>query len=269
MRLQTAVLQWYSKDGRKLPWRETTDLYKILVSEMMLQQTQVERVVPKYTEFLSRFPTAQDLAGAPPGAVIEAWAGLGYNRRALHLQQAAEGLLEGKAMDKLPGVGPYTAAALSAFARNEDVAVLDTNVRRVVGRLFFGRKDAPLELIQGKAWELVPPGKSREWHNALMDVGSLFCASGRPRCSACPAQGFCAYAKKPAKEQSIASRQGRFAGSKRFYRGQVVSLLRKEKAVTLPRLQRRFPEAKAMRTIVNELASEGLVVREGKSVRLP
>ena len=269
MRLQTAILQWYSKDGRKLPWRETSDLYRILVSEMMLQQTQVERVVPKYTEFLEKFPTAQDLANAQPGDVIEAWGGLGYNRRALYLQQAAEGMLEGKAMNQLPGVGPYTAAALQAFARNEDIAVLDTNVRRVVGRLFFGRKDAPLDMIQGKAWELVPPGKSREWHNALMDVGSLFCVSGRPRCGACPAQGFCAYAKKPEKETSTASKQGRFPGSRRFYRGQIVSMLRKEKAVTLPRLQKRFPEAKAMKMIVNELASEGLVVREGKSVRLP
>lgn len=268
MRLQTAVLQWYAKEGRKLPWRETTDLYKILVSEMMLQQTQVERVVPKYVEFLEKFPDANTLAAAAPGAVIEAWAGLGYNRRALYLQQAVQGLMEGQRLEDLPGVGEYTAAALHAFARNEDVPVLDTNVRRVVGRIFFGRKDAPLEGIQGKARELVPPGRSREWHNALMDVGSLFCASEKPKCAACPAKGFCAYVKKPAKEESTASKQGKFEGSPRFYRGKIVARLRQEKAMSVARLEKEFPRSMVTKALAG-LAKDGLVKMDGKQVRLP
>jgi len=179
------VWAFYKKSGRHdLPWRQTTDVYKILVSEVMLQQTQVERVMPFYKKFIRTFPTAKRLAAAPLAEVLRNWQGLGYNRRAKMLHQAAKELAIRKIisvpeLETLPGVGPYTARAVAAFAFNEDVVVIETNIRTAVIHHFFPGKgkisDAEIEEVLLLA---LPKGKSREWYSALMDYGAHLKQSG-------------------------------------------------------------------------------------------
>ncbi len=166
--------EWFEESGRDLPWRHTRDPYAILVSEVMLQQTQVERVVPRYLAWLRRWPTVESLAATPPADVIREWQGLGYNRRALNLHRAARHVArEGWPSDlsELPGVGPYTAAALRRFAFGEDVLPIDVNVERVVRR------------TQGSF--------SSEAAQALMDLGATICLARIPRCDACPLAESC------------------------------------------------------------------------------
>ena len=163
--VQRALLSWFEHEGRQLPWRSTSDDYSILVSEVMLQQTQVGRVVPIYRSFLHRFPTFDNLAHASTADVIRSWSGLGYNRRALNLQRAAKQIVELHsgilpdnltALQELPGVGEYTAAALSCFALGNQVAVVDTNVRRVLGRIFYGPEGAPNKDLSDTAKQVLP-----------------------------------------------------------------------------------------------------------------
>src|SRR5436190_16230224 len=159
-----ALLSWFRKNRRDLPWRRTTDPYAILVSEVMLQQTQVARVVPRYLEWLARWPDAAALASAPRAEVLGAWVGLGYNRRAVALHAAARVVAsEGWPADltMLPGVGPYTAAAVASFAFGAEVAAVDTNVRRVCARLGRGSPDA-----------LLAPGRAADWNQAAMELGA-------------------------------------------------------------------------------------------------
>ena len=178
--LQTQLLAWFAAEGRDLPWRRTRDPYQILVSEVMLQQTQVERVKPKYTAFLARFPTAAALAEAPTAEVIRLWQGLGYNRRAVNLQRAAQAVMRDHGgrfpatpaeLRALPGIGDYTAGAVACFAFERDVVFLDTNIRRVVRRLFVGpdaqAQASDAELLQ-HAQAALPEGQGWAWNQALM-----------------------------------------------------------------------------------------------------
>ena len=177
--LHEELLAWYAANGRDLPWRHTTDPYAVLLSEVMLQQTQVPRVVGRYAAFLERFPTLESLAAAPLADVLSAWLGLGYNNRALRLKRCAEaapghrlpGDLEG--LRALPGVGPYTARAVLVFAHNADLAAVDANVRRVLTHQLGLPHDLSPAALQAVAEAALPQGRSRDWHNALMDYGSL------------------------------------------------------------------------------------------------
>jgi len=177
--LHEELLGWYAANGRDLPWRHTTDPYAVLLSEVMLQQTQVPRVVGRYAAFLERFPTLASLAAAPLADVLSAWLGLGYNNRALRLKRCAEaapgyrlpGDLEG--LRALPGVGPYTARAVLIFAHNADLAAVDANVRRVLTHQLDLPHDLSPAALQAIAEAALPQGRSRDWHNALMDYGSL------------------------------------------------------------------------------------------------
>jgi A/G-specific adenine glycosylase len=204
-RFQRRLLAWYARHGRDLPWRRTRDPYRVLVSEVMLQQTQVERVVPKYREFLARYPTLDALAAADPGEVRALWYPLGYNARPFRLHQVARetvarygGRLPDRAEDlrRLPGIGRYTAGAVLAFAFGRDAAILDTNVRRVLSRVFLGPRR--LRRLRGdKAfWDLagalVPPGRGYDFNQALMDFGATWCTPRAPRCPRCPMRPFCA-----------------------------------------------------------------------------
>ncbi|TMB73167.1 MAG: A/G-specific adenine glycosylase, partial [Chloroflexi bacterium] len=188
------VSRWYSGQGRDLPWRRTRDPYAVLVSEVMLQQTQVSRVVPAYRAFLARFPTVRALARASLGDVLRAWRGLGYNRRARDLHRAA-GSSRGRlpttvdGLDALPGIGAYTAGAVACFAHGRRVAFADTNVRRVLGRVFLGRVATEREAVAIDR-ELLPRDAAR-WHHALMDIGALFCRARSPRCDECPLAPAC------------------------------------------------------------------------------
>jgi len=203
-RFQRRLLAWYARHGRDLPWRRTRDAYRILVSEVMLQQTQVHRVVPKYREFLRRYPTVRRLAAAEVDDVRRLWYPLGYNIRPVRLHAIARETLaryagrlpaEERALRELPGIGRYTAGAIRAFAFGQDAAVLDTNVRRVLGRVFLGPRR--LARVRGeRAWwhlaeALVPAGRAYDFNQALMDFGATWCTPRRPRCGPCPMRDGC------------------------------------------------------------------------------
>jgi A/G-specific adenine glycosylase len=189
-KFQSFILRWWKRNKRDLPWRHTHDPYLILVSEIMLQQTQVFRVIAKYLEFIGRYPTVIDLANATLSDVIRIWKGLGYNRRALNLYSAGKMVVEkfGGVFPKteeqlcsLPGVGLYTARAVLVFAMKRDVAMVDTNIRRIITHHFFGDIPQSPRIIQAAADALVPKAKSWEWHQALMDYGALAMPRNRNR----------------------------------------------------------------------------------------
>jgi A/G-specific adenine glycosylase len=241
------LLAWFEANRRDLPWRHTRDPYQILVSEVMLQQTQVDRVIPYFHGFLERFPTVEALAAAPTADVITVWSGLGYNRRAVNLQRTARYVvseLGGRFPDNvrdlgaLPGIGPYTAGAIACFAFEQDVAFLDTNMRRVLHRVSLG-VDVPKPAATDRelteiAAELVPPGDGWRWNQALIEFGALQCTARKPACVICPLQRECL--AFPAIQSALAElpvgvrlkREGTFAGSNRFYRGRLVETLRAE-----------------------------------------
>lgn len=202
--LRGAILAWYDARGRSLPFRGTTDPYAVLVSEVMAQQTQISRVAPAWTAFMAAFPTLADLAAASPADVLRAWRGMGYNRRALNLWRAARVVVEDHggrlpcdvaALERLPGVGPYTARAVAAIAFGAPVGAVDTNVRRVLGRALGGAIDAfPASELQRIADASVPVERPADWTHALMDVGATFCRTTGPLCADCPALAWCRYA---------------------------------------------------------------------------
>jgi A/G-specific adenine glycosylase len=202
--LRDAVLAWYEANGRRLAFRATTDPYAVLVSELMAQQTQAERAADAWTAWMARWPSVADLAAAPVADVIRAWAGLGYNRRALSLHRAAAVIVtehHGHVPDTveglmaLPGVGPYTARAVAAIAFGRPVGAVDTNVRRVLGRVAAGGPEALTPAaMQALADAVVPTDRAAAWTHALMDVGARLCRPARPRCADCPAIGWCRYA---------------------------------------------------------------------------
>jgi len=245
--VRVSLLAWFAANRRDLPWRRSRDPYRILVSEVMLQQTQVDRVLPYYEEFLKRFPDVQALAAAPTAEVIKAWAGLGYNRRAVNLQRTAQHVVEQlggqfpsdvDALLRLPGIGPYTAGAIACFAFEQDVAFVDTNIRRVLHRVFFGvdvpKPTAAERQIVAVAEAAVPKGDGWTWNQALMEFGALQCTARKPACVICPLQTSCrafptvlsALGELPRGVRL--KREAPFAGSNRFYRGRVLAALREE-----------------------------------------
>jgi A/G-specific adenine glycosylase len=237
--MREQLLAWYAEHGRDLPWRRTGDLYAILVSEVMLQQTQVPRVVPHYLEWLDRWPTVEALAAAPRSDVIRAWQGLGYNRRAVNLHRAARAVAATgwpDDLEQLPGVGPYTAAAVACFAFERDVVPEDTNVRRVRERTGF---------VFGA-----------ECAQALMDLGAAICLARVPRCTACPLAVEC-----PSRGRRFepARKQGAFEGSFRQRRARTLRLVAEE-----PR-----PVDELDAEAVRSLAGDGLVAVQDGLARLP
>ena len=236
-----ALLGCFEHRRRDLPWRRTRDPWAVLVSELMLQQTQVARVVPRYEAFLATWPTVEDCAAATRAEVVTAWAGLGYNRRAVNLHRLAQDVVErhgGRLPDDLasllalPGIGPYTARAVLAFAHERDgVGVLDTNVARLLARR-TGRRLGGAE-AQGAADAAVPAGASWSWNQARLDLGATVCTARRPACDGCPVRSGCAWAAagRPDPDPAVGSagvagRQSRFEGSDRQGRGRLVDALR-------------------------------------------
>lgn len=246
---QKLLLEWYETEKRDLPWRKTRDPYRILVAEIMLQQTQVDRVIPKYHEFLEAFPDIAALAAAPTAEVIRRWASLGYNRRAVNLQAAAREALErfgGQLPEdpalllSLKGIGRYTANAIATFAFEQQVPVVDTNVNRILARV-AGR---PEPLPEKEAWELaarsLPDGRAYPWNQALMDLGATVCTARAPACLICPVFSVCktrgVHSRSAAlqidlepglvAERKPAYRSERYEGSSRYFRGKAVDVLR-------------------------------------------
>lgn len=241
---EAGLLAWWAANRRDLPWRHTRDPYRILISEVMLQQTQVDRVIPFYHRWLERFPSVQALAEAPTAEVIQLWAGLGYNRRAVNLQRTAQAVVERggafptdvETLRDLPGIGPYTAGAIACFAFEQDVPFIDTNMRRVLHRVFLGPElPAPLandREITRLAAEALPEGRGWDWNQALIEFGALHCTARKPLCVVCPLQRSCAaypdiqtlIVEQP--RGAKAKREGPFKESNRYFRGRVVDALR-------------------------------------------
>jgi A/G-specific adenine glycosylase len=228
--IRADVLGWYAAERRDFPWRGTTDPYAVLVSEVMLQQTQASRVAVRYVRFLARFPTADALAAAPTSDVLAEWTGLGYNRRALALQRAAAAVSAGgwpsdvEGLERLPGVGPYTARAIASLAFGRPVGVVDTNVRRWLLRR-FGGPDGQARL-QSMADALARGGRGEgiaAWTHASMELGAAVCRARSPRCQACPIAAGCP--SRGAAASVPVPRQPPLRGSDRAYRGALVSHL--------------------------------------------
>ena len=198
------LLDWYRRNGRDLPWRTTRDPYRILVSEIMLQQTQVDRVLPKYHEWLDRYPTFEVLAAARVNDVVETWRPLGYNIRPRRLHDIAREAVtryDGRLPDdeatlrSFKGIGPYTAGAVRSFAFGQRAAILDTNVARVLHRVFVGRGDARSHAMKRRLWDIsravLPHRHVFDFNQALMDFGATVCPARRPACARCPMRARC------------------------------------------------------------------------------
>jgi A/G-specific adenine glycosylase len=278
MDFQKSILSWYKEHKRDLPWRKTTDMYKILVSEIMLQQTQVDRVIPYYNKFLKKFPTATSLANAQPRDLLIEWSGLGYNRRAFFLQKAAWGLSKNtpQTIDELrslPGIGHYTANAVAAFSWDKGVTAIDTNIRRIFSRYFFDG-EGTIESINKKIIEETPD-KGREWNNALMDVGSMICTATKPKCEQCPFNKGCEAYKNGNQDNyfRIAPPQPRFHGSKRQYRGAILKVLLK-KSMNEKELLKTLKEQalknnkKFITDVLSDLMKEHIIKKKGKEYEI-
>ena len=253
-----ALLRWYARVKRPLPWRETRDPYALLVSEVMLQQTQAARVVPYYEAFLARFPDPAAVAAAPAAEVLKAWSGLGYNRRALALQAAARHVVAHGWPDDLtdlPGVGPYTAAAVGSFAWDRQAAAVDTNVRRVLER-HDGIRRRPKALAE-RAQSLLPAGRAAAFNQAMMELGATVCRPRAPRCDGCPVHQTCAGDLTAPPRRRGAER---FEDTDRWARGRVLAALVAgiESEVTGERRERALAG----------LERDGLIVRDPEP-RLP
>lgn len=260
---QQYVLKWYAQHGRhQLPWRQTTDPYHILVSELMLQQTQVDRVIPKYLAFLKRFPTVTVLAQSSLAEVLTLWQGLGYNRRAKFLLQTAQAVLTNNGifpqtqqqLQQLPGIGRYTASAIAAFAYNQPIVVLETNIRSVFIHHFFpgastvGDKEL-LPLIEQTIWKNNP----REWYAALMDYGS--------------------HLKKilpnPSRKSKTYSKQSKFEGSPRQVRGAIIRALTLQSHLNKAELKSKITgNLQHFDQALEQLVTEGMVEQTNNQFHL-
>lgn len=274
---QRALLAWGRRHLRDLPWRDTRDPWHVLVAEVMLQQTQADRVVPRWAEFCGRWPTPTDFAAAPAAEVLAAWQGMGYPRRVLNLHRAAAQLVERHdgalpadldALLALPGVGPYTARAVLAFAFEADAAVVDTNVGRVLARR-AGERLTPAG-AQRAADEWLPTGRAWAWNQTLLDLGATVCRPA-PDCARCPVADGCTWRGGSAQpgnlpdpaagSAGVSRRQAKFDGSLRQARGAVMAALA-DGPVPVGALQ--VPGDHDVAAVVASLEVDGLVHLAGR-----
>lgn len=283
---QQKILTWFTKHKRDLPWRQSRDPYRILVSEIMLQQTQVSRVIPKYEVWLEKFPTLDALAQAKTVDVLALWSGLGYNRRALYLQRLAQMIVKNphptplpkgegtksdvtslslgeragvraqlpssvEALQKLPGIGSYTARAVACFAFDQQIAMVDTNIRKVIAVEFFNGNPPDAKTTQAVADQLLPHGKAYEWNQALMDYSSAMLKG----------------------EKIPIPKQSKFSGSIRFYRGQIVKLLihhqKLSQQMIAESLASHQMDSNVLDSILRGLMKDKLIVQDREYFRLP
>ncbi len=283
--MRAALLAWYDEVGRALPFRGSSDAWAILVSEAMAQQTQAARAGEAWRAFMVAFPTPAALAAASPADVLRAWRGLGYNRRAVNLRRAAAAIVaehDGRvpddpvALERLPGVGPYTARAVAALAFGRPMGAVDTNVRRVLGRLAGEHGRLPPAELQRLADRLVDPARPGDWTHALMDLGATRCRPARPDCGACPLARWCGHASRERRAAAtvvaraprrappgprIRERETPFRSTSRWLRGRLVDRLRDEPGHGWVRLDGPLGEhdTPAIRSALEGLARDGLV----------
>lgn len=251
------IFDWWANNKLEYPWRNTPNPYHVLVSEFMLQQTQATRVIPKFTAFVKKFPTLDALAESSQSEVLRLWSGLGYNRRAVQLQNAAQTLLDWghfpddpQELIKLKGIGPYSSRSIPIFAFNKDIGTVDTNIRRVFITEGFATDETSQKDLFRIADELVPHGRSRDWHNALMDYGSKVVS-----------------ARKTGIRST--SRQGDYKGSTRYFRGKIVKILL-EGPETLNELCRLLGvEQATLHPILKKLERERIVTNDNNVYSLP
>ncbi len=277
-RLRRRILAWHRRHGLRAPWRESGDPYHALVAAVMAQQTQMSRVLPAYERFLSRFPSVERLAESAPADALRAWDGLGYNLRALRLREAARAVVvrggfprDAASLAALPGVGPFTAAVIASFAFGAPVPAVDTNVRRVLTRV-FGEPDAPPSRVAELAAMALARSDPARWNQALMDLGALVCRP-RPRCEACPVQALCASREAPPSNAASRAQPPYRRGAKRWYRGAIVRVLRAADApMDATALAQALGEPGADGVFAEALAAlvrDRLVARDGAGYRLP
>ena len=301
------LLAHYRATARDLPWRRTREPYAVLVSEVMLQQTQALRVAPAFERFMTRFPTLRALAAAPLAAVLREWSGLGYNRRARDLHRIARLCPDGlpadvAALDALPGIGPYTAGAIATFAFGHRVAFADVNIKRVLGRFNLGRPATEREGIELDR-RTMPEHDTDLWHHALMDLGATICVARAPACADCPLNARCRFAhgdagaaashlrgpaggplrrgaRQPAAKVAAAARHrppsrtagvvrpAAYSASDRKVRGAIVrALVEAETGMTVRALEKRIADPRVAR-LVDALTADGLIEPAGRRVRL-
>jgi A/G-specific adenine glycosylase len=276
--LHPLLLEWYARHRRNLPWRRTHNPYRILISEVMLQQTQVSRVLVFYKNWLRLFPTFSALAAAPKRSVLQAWSGLGYNNRALRIQSLAHIVVESfrsklpddiEKLQQLPGIGRYTAHALACFAFGQAVPVVDVNVKRILTRLFSKVTSVDAMLDEKEAWTyaatILPPQDAYDWNQALMDLGTEICTAVSPDCEICPLASCCRSAGLPAlRRRSVRAKKQEpgFRGvPRRIIRGQILKLLH-GKTQTSNRLRTSLSvrlSEKELRGILDTMKNDGLV----------
>ncbi|MDR2983446.1 MAG: A/G-specific adenine glycosylase [Nocardiopsaceae bacterium] len=285
---EAPLTSWYESSARDLPWRRPgAGAWPILVSEFMLQQTPVSRVLPAYEAWLGRWPTATSLAAATPGDALRQWGRLGYPRRALRLHACAEVITARHAgevpasiseLRALPGVGSYTAAAVASFAFGQRHAVLDTNVRRVLARLVSGQDLRPRSSASvaetRMAESLLPPAEAKRaatWSVALMELGALICTATTPTCGTCPLAGHCAWLRNgsPAAEKRRPAQ--RYEGTDRQCRGAVLAVLRSASGpVPVASLDACWPDAGQLSRVIGSLIEDGLAsAHDGELIGLP
>ena len=280
--MRKALSEWFEPRRSAYPWRNPRpDPYAVLVSEVMLQQTQAARVVRPYRAFLARFPDLGALAESSRADVVRAWAGLGYNRRAVALHEAARAIVARHAgevprdttsLEALPGVGPYTAAAVASIAFGEPTPALDTNARRVIARACVGHEPEELATreIRAAAAQWIDPMDPGAWNAAIMDLGRELCRRRDPSCHACPLRRGCNFRRCGRLAGSVARRQTPYPGSSRKLRGDIVRLLRARGSASLGELEEATEgSGTRVREAVRGLVADGLLEMEGDRPRLP
>ena len=276
---QRVVLDWFDQNKRELPWRATTP-WGVMVSEFMLQQTPVKRVLPVWNEWMGRWPTPSDLAKASRADVITAWGRLGYPRRALRLQESAAIIARDynnqipntlEVLRALPGVGEYTAAAICAFAFNQSTLVLDVNIRRLFARVIDGIEHPTnsLSTIERELRSRLIPTDGAKWAAATMELGALVCTSKDPDCDICPLKRQCAWRKAGYPKSDLVRKSQKWNGTDRQCRGVIVQALRETKSMGKNQIELLWPDKAQLELALKTLIADGLIESAGNKYQLP
>jgi A/G-specific adenine glycosylase len=279
--LEKPITQWFAKNKRELPWRSTSP-WGVMVSEFMLQQTPVARVLPKWNEWMARWPTPVELAKATPAEVITAWGRLGYPRRALRLHESAKIIARDfnnevpeseEVLRSLPGIGDYTAAAISAFAFGANTLVMDVNIRRVLVRALDGKEyptSSPTVRERESRLAILPSRNADNWAAATMELGALICTSKNPSCNNCPIISQCKWRKNGYPQSELVRKSQDWHGTDRKCRGTIVQALRENESLTLSAIKKLWPEESQVEKALETLLADHLIEEHSRSrFRLP